>query len=123
MPEWIRVDMDPSPVRRGERLRVRWEAGPRGRDFELRLALVVHHETLVRPWGGDSRTALERQVHAIPGRAGGGGVARAPRLRVPAEAPYSYPGKVLGFFWGIALAPVGVAADRLHGWLALRVLP
>ena len=123
MPEWIRVDMDPSPVRRGERLRVRWEAGPRGRDFELRLALVVHHETLVRPWGGDSRTALERQVHVIHDRAAVEGVAGAPWLRVPGEAPYSYPGKVLGFFWGIALAPVGVSADRLHGWLALRVLP
>jgi hypothetical protein len=128
MPEWLRVELAPSSVRRGERVRVRWEAdeAPDGR--ELRLMLVVHHAHRRQARGSDAadppgQAVLERQLHVVHDRAALGPAGDALTLRVPPDAPYSYPGRILAFFWGVALAHAGASREELDGWTALRVLP
>ena len=126
MPEWLRVDLAPSSVRRGERVRVRWEADEPPDGHELRLMLVVHHEH--RAWGSDSvdppgQSVLERRLHVVHDHAALAPAGDALSLRVPGDAPYSYPGRILAFFWGVALAHAGAGREELDGWAALRVLP
>ena len=47
----------------------------------------------------------------------------AAHLQVPAGAPYSYPGALLAFHWGVALAHAAGPPDRPLGWSAVQVLP
>jgi hypothetical protein len=123
MPAWLRLDVTPAPVRRGEALRLRWTAAEPVDGHELRLALVVHHKVELSTLDVDvpGRFGAERQLWSIAGRAPLDG--DEARLRPAADAPYSYAGTVLGFFWGIALARAGDADDAVLGWSALRVLP
>jgi hypothetical protein len=123
MPAWLRLDVADAPVRRGEAVRLRWAAEQPAADHELRLALVVHHKIRVRTLELDvpGEFGAERQLWAIRDRAAlAGGEAR---LRVPEDAPYSYPGTVLAFFWGVALARIEDPVDGVLGWSAIRVLP
>ncbi|HTE60680.1 MAG TPA: hypothetical protein VK631_10055 [Solirubrobacteraceae bacterium] len=122
MPDWLRVELARSSVRRGERVRVRWEADGTPDGYELRLVLVVHHG------GSDSmsppgQAVPERQVHVVHDRAALAPGRDALSLRVPPDAPYSYAGRVLAFFWGVALARADADREELDGWTALRVLP
>ena len=123
MPAWLRLDVAKSPVRRGDAVRLRWVVDEPAADHELRLALVVHHKIRVTTLELDmpGQFGAERQAWAIHDRAplaGGEG-----RLRVPDDAPYSYPGTVLAFFWGVALARPDDPVDAVLGWSALRVAP
>jgi hypothetical protein len=123
MPAWLRLDVADGAVRRGEAVRLRWDAGEPAADHELRLALVVHHKIRVTTLELDvpGQFGAERQVWEIHDRAplpDG-----AARLRVPGDAPYSYPGTVLAFFWGVALARTDDPVDGVLGWSALRVAP
>jgi hypothetical protein len=126
MPAWLRVDAAPNPLPRGEALRVRWEADEPAGGHELRLALVVHHKVKLSTLDLDvpGQFGTERQLWWIADRTpldgDGDGAAR---LLVPADAPYSYPGTVLAFFWGVGLARDGDPDDDVLGWSALRVLP
>jgi hypothetical protein len=123
MPAWLRVDAAVDPVRRGEAVRLRWEADEPAEGHELRLALVVHHKVKLTTLDVDipGQFGAERQLWAIYDRAPLAD--REARLRVPGDAPYSYPGHVLAFFWGVALARPDADVDTVLGWSALRVLP
>jgi hypothetical protein len=128
MPEWLRVDLAPSSVRRGERVRVRWEADEPPDGHELRLMLVVHHEHRLQARASDSvdppgQAVLERRLHVVHDHAALTAAGDALSLRVPPDAPYSYSGTILAFFWGVALARAGADREELDGWAALRVLP
>jgi hypothetical protein len=123
MPAGLRLDVAAGPMRRGEAVLLRWAADEPAGDLELRLALVVHHKIRATTPELDvpGQFGAERQVWAIYDRASladGEG-----RLRVPGDAPYSYPGTVLAFFWGVALARTDDPVDGVLGWSALRVLP
>jgi hypothetical protein len=123
MPAWLRLDVADGAVRRGDAVRLRWDCEEPGANHELRLALVVHHRIRVTTLELDvpGQFGAERQAWAVHDRAplaGGEG-----RLRVPGDAPYSYPGTVLAFFWGIALARPDDPDDGVTGWHALRVAP
>ncbi len=125
MPERLGLAVTPGAVRRGERVRARWEPGGAAAGDELLLALVVHYKrraaTLEGP-GDHGRFGIEQQVWQLHDRAPAddGGEAL---LRVPADGPYSNPGTVRAFFWGVALVAAGAPVDRPSGWSALRVLP
>ena len=120
MPEWLRVELASSAVRRSERVRVRWNADGSPDGYELRLVLVVHHRGSVT-MNAPGQAVPERQVHVVHDRAALAPAGDALSLRVPADAPYSYAGRILAFFWGVALARAG--REELEGWTALRVLP
>jgi hypothetical protein len=124
MPACLRLDAAGGTVRRGDAVRLRWAIDEAPEDHELRLALVVHHKrraSTLEGLGPDGRFGVEQQVWAVHDRAPlADGEAQ---LRVPADAPYSYPGTILAFFWGVALAAPGTPVDRPLGWAALRVLP
>jgi hypothetical protein len=124
MPAWLRIDAAPQPLRRGETLRLRWDADEPAGDHELRLALVVHHKVKLSTLDLDvpGQFGAERQLWSIADRTPLDGEGAA-RLRVPADAPYSYAGTVLAFFWGVALARAGDPDGDVLGWSALRVLP
>ena len=119
MPAWLELE-GPEEVARGEAVRLRWV--PAG-GHELRLALVVHHKIKLSTMDLDvpGRFGSERQLWRIAERAPG--AEGEARLRVPADAPYSYPGTVLAFFWGVALAAADDEDDAVLGWSALRVRP
>jgi hypothetical protein len=110
MPEWVAVAE--GPVRRGERVHVDWAAGA-GAGHELRLALVVHH----------GAGAAERRAWVVHDRAAVSPAGGTAQLHVPPGAPYSYPGTVLAFLWGVALADPARPGDRPAGWSAVQVLP
>ena len=123
MPAWLRLEVADGAVRRGDAIRLRWATGAPEADHELRLALVVHHKIRLTTLELDmpGRFGSERQVWVIHDRAAlAGGEAQ---LRVPADAPYSYPGTILAFFWGAALARPDDPIDGVLGWSALRVGP
>ena len=127
MPEWVAVA--DGPVHRGER-RAR-DVGPRrpppGDGHELRLALVIHHKVRMSTAEGlafeGGRFGIERQVWVVHDRAAVSAAAGTAQLRVPADAPYSYPGTILGFFWGVALAHEARQLEQPIGWSAVKVLP
>ena len=93
------------PVHRGDRVRVGW-AGPPGGRHVLHLSLVVHH-------GEESGVAVGRPRP----RGGGARAGRGPPAG-PAGAPYSYPGALLAFHWGVALAHA--AGRRTGRWAGAR---
>jgi hypothetical protein len=123
MPAWLRLDVAPARVARGASVRVRWAASDAPDGHELRLALVVHHKVKLTTLDLDvpGKFGAERQLWQVPDRVALDG--EEARLRVPDDAPYSYPGTVLAFFWGIALARSGDPIDTVLGWSALQVLP
>jgi hypothetical protein len=123
MPAWLRLDAAPARVRRGESVRLAWAVEAPAEGHELRLALVVHHKVKLTTLDLDvpGKFGAERQLWAIQDRVALDGAST--RLRVPADAPYSYPGTVLAFFWGVALARAEDAVDEVLGWRPLQVMP
>ena len=122
MPAWLR-DAGRHEVRRGGSVGLRWTPADAPAEHEVRLTLVVHQTVKLSTFDLDvpGQFGAERQLWAVHDRAAlDDGEAR---LRVPADAPYSYPGKVLAFFWGVALARTDDPDDGVVGWRALRVLP
>ena len=111
MPEWVEVAE--GPVHRGDRVRVAW-APDRGDGHELQLTVVVHHRV----------AAAERRRSVVHDRAPVARAGGTAQLHVPPDAPYSHPGTVLGFFWGVALVRhPRRPGDGPAGWSAVQVLP
>jgi len=127
MPEWVAVP--DAPVHRGDSLRVTWNPPHPGAGdgHELRLALVVHHKVRMSTSEGlafeGGRFGIERQVWIVHDRAPVTAAAGAALLHVPPGVPYSYPGSILAFFWGVALADEARQLEEPIGWSAVKVLP
>jgi hypothetical protein len=96
----MRLDVSPRRLRRGEAVTVTFGADRDLSDHELGLACLAHYATTAKTsevgdFGGRFRTdaqALEYEQWHPPADA---------ELRVPADAPYSYEGDLLSFYWGV----------------------
>jgi hypothetical protein len=129
-PDWLELDVAPRRLRRGAAVTVALRA-PLAKlrldDYELGLACLAHYATVESTHEGDApgRFRMDRQQlvwedwHAIPGAAeeqaappgdeapyAYPGETSAPgplRLAVPPDAPYSYEGDLLSFYWAVWL--------------------
>jgi hypothetical protein len=99
-PEWMRLDVSPRRLRRGEAITVTFNADRDLSGHELGLACLAHYASTgktaeVGELGGRFRAdaqALEYEDWHEPADI---------ELRVPADAPYSYEGGLLSFYWAV----------------------
>jgi hypothetical protein len=96
----MRLDVSPRRLRRGEAVTVSLGADHDLHDHELGLACLAHYASTgktaeVGELGGRFRAdaqALEYEEWHEPADT---------ELRVPADAPYSYEGDLLSFYWAV----------------------
>ena len=124
--EHLRVSVDRSELRRGERLHVRVDVVDAERAGErLEVGLVCGVRYVVRSSRSSSDHGPDRTT--VRDTAYDGWVAASPGLTVPLEVPrnqpYSHDGKILDFSWKVVVRDV--AARRVDSVVEtpIRVLP
>jgi hypothetical protein len=106
-PEWMRLEVAPRRLRRGEAVTVTFTARTdelAARPYELGLACLAHYASTAKTdevgdFGGRFRADVQALEHAEWHRLTDAALTLA--LQVPVDAPYSYEGDLLSFYWGV----------------------
>jgi hypothetical protein len=124
LPDWVDLDVTPRRLRRGAEVTVALRALELidGHDRELGLVCVAHHATIGKTTdgidpGGRFRSDAQSRVFEDWRPLGPAALA----LTVPADAPYSYEGDLLSFYWGIWVRVV--RQQKPDGYVPLVVEP
>jgi hypothetical protein len=121
-PDWLRLEVEPRRLARGESIAVSVEA-PEGElaGRELGLGCLAHHAgSHGTSEGGDAggRFRMDRQTMTYADWR----PLENTEFTVPPDAPYSYEGDVVSFYWGIWVRAEGRVLDR-EAYVPLVVEP
>jgi hypothetical protein len=123
-PDWLRLEVEPRRLARGGNVTVTLDA-PQERiaGRELGLGCLAHHAGVHKTGeGGEAggRFRMDRQTMTYADWRPAGDSEF--EFTVPPDAPYSYEGDVVSFYWGIWLRAEGRVADR-EAYVPLVVEP